>query len=82
MSNSIQDTLQTIVSQIRQLDGKVDNLSDDIEINSNKIDKLRDVVIGQSGDIEAIGRQAQMNKKKRGGLPMKSLANSMQLSSD
>ena len=81
MSNSIiADTLQKIVRQITRIEKNVDNLREDVKSNSEKLDNLRDEAARQAGDIEAVGRQSFINKKKQVDLPMKSRGNSMRLS--
>lgn len=80
MPEDIEAALQKLISSITSLENSVNNLRDDLsnglESVNIKIDKLRNDVADQAGELRATQRRTETNKKKLDGsrmrLPVKS----------
>lgn len=75
MPDDIEATLQQLIRSVASLESSVNNLRDDLvngfENVNGKIDKLRDIVADQAGEISAVQRRTENNKKKLGGSQMR-----------
>ena len=74
-NNNIAELLQEILTRLAQVEAtfekRFSNIQDDIQAVENKVDRLRDDVVMQSGELEATQQQVSINKKKQDVLPMR-----------